>query len=82
MRIGQSAAKPRTEEGSTTRVGILVGESSPKWNAPKSYMDMVNDMVCALVKAKENSQNVKSIRCNEPFSNITGNRGMVKCSFR
>ena len=35
MRIGQSAAKPRTEEGSTTRVEILVGRSLPKWEKPK-----------------------------------------------
>ena len=35
MRIGQSAAKPRTEEGSTTRVEILVGRSLSKWEKPK-----------------------------------------------
>jgi hypothetical protein len=51
---GQSAAKPRIEEGSTTRVGILVGRSLPKWNTPKSLKDMVNDMVCTLTKIREN----------------------------
>lgn len=64
---GQSAAKPRTEEGSTTRVEILVGRSLPKWNTPKSLKDMANDMVCTLVKAKENLFLCKSIRFNEPF---------------
>lgn len=35
MRIGQSAAKLRTGERSTTRVEILVGRSLPKWEKPK-----------------------------------------------
>lgn len=35
-RIGQSAAKLRTGERSTTRVEILVGSSEPKWKASKS----------------------------------------------
>ena len=68
IRIGQSAAKPRTEEGSTTRVEILVGRSLPKWNAPKfTHVNMVNDMVCTLIKVRENLLLVKTIRSNEPL---------------
>ena len=53
-KIGQSAAKLRTGERSTTSSEMNVGSSEPKWSASKSiYVGMMNNMVCALVKAKE-----------------------------
>ena len=51
---GQSAAKPRIEEGSTTISEMGVGTSVPKWRTPKLNTSMVNDIVYTLMKVKEN----------------------------
>ena len=41
MWIGQSAAKPRTEEGSTTILDTRVGTSVPKWRTLNRLYGMV-----------------------------------------
>ena len=69
INIGKSAAKPRTGERSTTRAEMLVGRSLPKWNAPKSK-DMVNDIVYALVKARENPY-MGTVGSNAPVKRLT-----------
>ena len=52
MQIGQSAAKPRTGEGSTTILVAGVGASALKWGALNHIKWHGEDIVCALVKAK------------------------------
>ena len=52
---GQSASKPRIEEGSTTIGWNTVREKSLEVEHTYVYIvNMVNDMVCALAKVKEN----------------------------
>lgn len=51
VRIGQSAAKPRTEEGSTTIPDVGVGASVPKWGTlNRSIGRHGEDIVCTLWK--------------------------------
>ena len=52
--IGQSAAKPRTGEGSTT-IGwnAVRGQASPKWRASKLFVSMMNDIVWTHMKVWE-----------------------------
>lgn len=45
-----------------------VGTSVPKWRASKLVKtSMVNDMVCTLMKVRENLPLGKSMRFNEPY---------------